>query len=165
MAPVCRLVTAAAAIAVNTSSDPIDPSSPSYGGLSSRTLALVKENMIQVSSQRFVVALTFQAVNSRCTSWELGTATEALLEYEWPALSVFNTSAFPPPRTLSASSNASDVLGIAYQYAIPTPPRTPANASFRVVSAKSSDSLTLMQNTAVGDPASKSIDSPSSLSH
>ncbi|KAF8916804.1 glycoside hydrolase family 105 protein [Mucidula mucida] len=128
MAPVCRLVTAAAAIAVNTSSDPIDPSSPSYGGLSSRTLALVKENMIQ-------------AVNSRCTSWELGTATEALLEYEWPALSVFNTSAFPPPRTLSASSNASDVLGIAYQ----------------VVSAKSSDSLTLMQNTAVGDPASLGV--------
>ncbi|KAF9045966.1 Six-hairpin glycosidase [Hymenopellis radicata] len=124
MAPVCRLVAAAAAleVAVNTSSDPIDPS---YGGLSSRTLALVKGNMRQVSFQ----------------SWELGTATEALLESEWPALSVFNASAFPPPRTLPASSNASDVLEIAYN----------------VVSTKSSDSLTLVADSAVGDPASLGV--------
>lgn len=48
-------------------------------------------------------------------SWELGTAAEALLELSWPSLSVFNSSAFPPPSRLNATATPSDVLTIANQ--------------------------------------------------
>ncbi|KAF9076520.1 Six-hairpin glycosidase-like protein [Rhodocollybia butyracea] len=71
--------------------------------------------------------------------WELGTAAEALTELNWPSLSVFNASAFPPPHILDNANNASDVLNIANN----------------IVSAKPSDSLALVANDgAVGDPAS-----------
>ncbi|KJA24576.1 hypothetical protein HYPSUDRAFT_476772 [Hypholoma sublateritium FD-334 SS-4] len=46
-------------------------------------------------------------------SWELGTAAETLLELSWPSLSVFSSSAFPPPSHLNATATPSDVLEIA----------------------------------------------------
>ncbi|KAF8665575.1 hypothetical protein AX16_000033 [Volvariella volvacea WC 439] len=57
-------------------------------------------------------------------SWELGTAAQALTEYSWPALSVFNVSAFPPPSPLPPSLNASDVLSIAHTVVLERPHNT-----------------------------------------
>ncbi|KAJ3857150.1 Six-hairpin glycosidase [Lentinula lateritia] len=94
-----------------------------HAGLDSSVIEQVRSNMIAIASQ----------------SWELGTAAEALTELVWPALSVFNASAFPPPHVLDSANNASDVLKIAND----------------TVSAKPNDSLALVANDgAVGDPAS-----------
>jgi hypothetical protein len=51
-------------------------------------------------------------IQSATHSWELGTATEALLEQEWKDLSVYNPGVFPLPDTLSGGY-AGDVLDIA----------------------------------------------------
>ncbi|KAJ3867658.1 Six-hairpin glycosidase [Lentinula novae-zelandiae] len=94
-----------------------------HAGLDSSVIEQVRSNLIAIASQ----------------SWELGTAAEALTELDWPALSVFNASAFPPPHVLNSANNASDVLKIAND----------------TVSAKPNDSLALVANDgAVGDPAS-----------
>ncbi|EIN10295.1 Six-hairpin glycosidase [Punctularia strigosozonata HHB-11173 SS5] len=69
-------------------------------------------------------------------SWELGTAAEALTEVYWPTLAVFQPTAFPP--SLNGSYNASSVLAIADT----------------VVAEKPSESLMLIEEGAVGDPAS-----------
>lgn len=44
-------------------------------------------------------------------SWEIGTELEALTELEWPSLSVFQRTAFPPPAHLT-HGEAADVLNI-----------------------------------------------------
>ncbi|CDO75328.1 hypothetical protein BN946_scf184848.g5 [Trametes cinnabarina] len=69
-------------------------------------------------------------------SWEIGTALEALTELEWPSLSVFG-GPLPPPAKLP-SGTASDVIEWAT----------------KVVKAKDPNSLTLIDDGAVGDPAS-----------
>lgn len=47
-------------------------------------------------------------------SWEIGTLTEALLEYSWPQLSVFNDAASIPPATeLFTFDYPVDVIAIA----------------------------------------------------
>lgn len=47
-------------------------------------------------------------------SWEIGTLTEALLEYSWPQLSVFDdTASIPPARELFTSDYPVDVINIA----------------------------------------------------
>lgn len=46
-------------------------------------------------------------------SWELGTVTEALLEYSWPQLSVFGNNTLPPARRLFISNRPNDVVQIA----------------------------------------------------
>jgi hypothetical protein len=87
-------------------------------------------------------------------SWELGTAAEALTELSWASLSVFYSTAFPPPTQLNASLNASDVLQIA----------------FETIEVKPFDSMALVAgDSAVGDPASElsrilSIHAPNSSS-
>ncbi|KIK65589.1 hypothetical protein GYMLUDRAFT_219758 [Collybiopsis luxurians FD-317 M1] len=94
-----------------------------HAGFNSSVIGQVRSNLITVASQ----------------SWELGTAAEALTELDWPALSIFNASAFPPPTIPDSSNNASEVLKIAND----------------TVSAKPSDSLALVADDgAVGDPAS-----------
>ena len=46
-------------------------------------------------------------------SWEIGTVTEALLEYSWPQLSVFNNAgSIPPPTQLYAGDYPIDVINI-----------------------------------------------------
>ncbi|KZT41164.1 Six-hairpin glycosidase [Sistotremastrum suecicum HHB10207 ss-3] len=82
-----------------------------------------------------------QMLNLSTQSWELGTASEVLLELEWPALSVFGASPFPPPIQLDSSLNLSDVLAIA------------AN----VVNNRPTDTLELVNDGAVGDPASLGV--------
>lgn len=78
----------------------------------------------------------------RLSSWELGTAAEALTELSWPSLSIFSSKPFPPPDKLNATFNASDVLQIATQ----------------TVQLKPFDSMALVANDgATGDPASKFI--------
>ncbi|KAG5644561.1 hypothetical protein DXG03_008135 [Asterophora parasitica] len=71
--------------------------SPAQPGLSNTTVANVRARLIE----------------SAKASWELGVAAEAHTEFSWPALSVFEPSAFPPPKHLNVSLNASDVLEIA----------------------------------------------------
>ncbi|TFL05512.1 Six-hairpin glycosidase-like protein [Pterulicium gracile] len=51
-------------------------------------------------------------LHSAVHSWELGAATQALLEHSWPDLSVFNPDVFPLPATLP-DGYAGDVLDIA----------------------------------------------------
>ncbi|TFK43267.1 Six-hairpin glycosidase-like protein [Crucibulum laeve] len=75
-------------------------------GFTNEEIAIVRKNLIQVANQ----------------SWELGTAAEALTEFSWPALSVFNASAFPPPAHLNVSLNATDVLLIANRTVSNKPP-------------------------------------------
>lgn len=71
-------------------------------------------------------------------SWELGAATQALLEYQYPSFSVYGDDAIPPPSKLPSNENASLVLAIT-DYVIQTkPPGT----------------LELMVDLAAGDPAS-----------
>jgi len=78
------------------------------------------------------------AITSSQMSWEIGTLTEALLEYSWPQLSVFSGNSLPPARRLFTSSYPTDVVQIATN----------------VVKNKPNDSLALMQDATVGDPAS-----------
>jgi len=92
-------------------------------GIDDDTIAQVRANLLQVAS----------------ASWELGTAAEALTELSWPSLSVFQSTAFPPPSQLNASLNASDVLQIA----------------FETLQVKPYESMALVaDDLAVGDPAS-----------
>ncbi|KDQ21094.1 hypothetical protein BOTBODRAFT_62116 [Botryobasidium botryosum FD-172 SS1] len=74
-------------------------------------------------------------------SWELGTETEALLEYDWPALSVFGSSAIPPPFQLNSTLNASNVFAITQ----------------RVIQARNGTLMTFISDGAVGDPASLGV--------
>ncbi|KAF4574672.1 hypothetical protein EYR36_006022 [Pleurotus pulmonarius] len=95
-------------------------------GLNNNTLANVRTRLLQTANH----------------SWELGTAAEALTEFSWPSLSVFNASAFPPPAHLNATNNASDVLAIAR----------------KVVAEKPADSLPLFANEgSAADPASVGV--------
>ncbi|KAJ8522980.1 hypothetical protein ONZ45_g502 [Pleurotus djamor] len=95
-------------------------------GMNTTTLSHVRSRLIQIANH----------------SWELGTAAQALTEYSWPQLSVFNASAFPPPAHLNATNNASDVLAIANM----------------VVAAKPADSLPLFANEgSAADPASVGV--------
>lgn len=86
-------------------------------GFDDQTLANVRVNLLEIATERYVLLVfSLSSPNIYCISWELGTAAEALTEFSWPALSVFNISAFPPPIHLNDSYNASDVLSIAEQY-------------------------------------------------
>ncbi|EGO27253.1 glycoside hydrolase family 105 protein [Serpula lacrymans var. lacrymans S7.9] len=64
------------------------------------------------------------------TSWELGTAAEALTELSWPSLAVFQSSAFPP--ITNESHRPSDVIDIAtnqqLDYLLNHAPRSPSGA-------------------------------------
>ncbi len=113
MAPYCRLVAAALALSTNITNQKSDPF---IGGIDNDTLSLVLNNMVQVSTKRFVRCLCTRVLCS-CfqVSWELGTATEALLEYSYPEFSVFNSSSIPPEHTLNTTYNASEVLDVASQ--------------------------------------------------
>lgn len=117
--------------------------SPIFGlGLNEQTVINVRNNLVQVANARQISFsyLTSIQILIELSSWELGTAAEALLELEWPALSVFRTTAFPPPGVLNSSLNASDVLQIAYETLAVKPP----------------DSMALVStDLAVGDPASE----------
>lgn len=96
------------------------------------------------------------------TSWELGTAAEALTELSWPTLSVFNKAAFPPPARLNATLNATDVLSIANRLVQPMHLRVSSrvlnDAMRRTVSAKPQDTLSLIAGQgSAADPASTHI--------
>ncbi|KDR83455.1 hypothetical protein GALMADRAFT_274901 [Galerina marginata CBS 339.88] len=92
-------------------------------GFNASTISRVRSNLLEVAS----------------ASWELGTAAEALLELSWPSLSVFNSTAFPPPTRLKTSALPIDVLNIAN----------------KTVSEKPSGSLALVPDQgSAADPAS-----------
>ena len=117
----------------------------SPSGLNDGTVAGVRSNMLQVANARYAHPLNSNKIKSTFSSWELGTATEALIELEWPFLSVFNKSAFPPPTVLSSADNANDVLRIAIQ----------------TVSMKPYTSMALVAgDNATGDPASEYLGCP-----
>ncbi|KAF8076064.1 Six-hairpin glycosidase [Lyophyllum atratum] len=103
--------------------------------LASGALASIQDGL----SNATVANVRARLIESARASWELGTAAEALTEQSWPALSVFEPTAFPPPAHLDASLNASDVLQIAV----------------KTVSKKPADSLPLIANQgSAADPAS-----------
>ena len=129
-------------------------------------LSEVGANAITISQKRFVYCEFFSQLAHTHTdlpyelSWELGTLTEALLEYSWPRLSVFNGNAsIPPSRELLTSGYPAEVINIATTCA---PGRSPpdlkhnTNLSLpRIIQNKTNDSLALMPGDgAVGDPAS-----------
>ncbi|KAG8758222.1 hypothetical protein FRC14_000469, partial [Serendipita sp. 396] len=91
-------------------------------GLNDTTLAKVRTRMLELVHY----------------SWELGTASEALLELEESDLSVYGDKPFPPSRTLSADS---PIISIA-EY---------------VLSIKPPGTLPLMEDGAAGDPASVGV--------
>ena len=64
----------------------------------------------------WLLVYTFLRSRAHYASWELGAAAEALTEYEWKSLSVFDAGAFPPPSLLNDTLNATDVINIATQY-------------------------------------------------
>lgn len=68
-------------------------------GLDDGTISNVRSKMLAIIAQ----------------SWELGTATEALLELEEQDVSVYGDHPFPPPRTVSASS---PIVTISQRYAL-----------------------------------------------
>ena len=82
------------------------------------TLAKVRANAISISQRRCVV-FTLQPPSlpnpPSDPSWEIGTVTEALLEYSWPQLSVFNNTPIPPARQLFATDYPYEVVNIATQ--------------------------------------------------
>jgi hypothetical protein len=117
-------------------------STTSPAGLDDATVSQVRANLLQVASARCCLRSYYFNLFSleAFISWELGTAAEALTELSWPGLSVFRSTAFPPPTQLNASLNASDVLQIASE----------------TVQNKPFDSMALVANdSAVGDPASE----------
>ncbi|KAI3596725.1 glycoside hydrolase family 105 protein [Moniliophthora roreri] len=65
-------------------------------GFRNSTIINVRRNLLQVAN----------------ASWERGTATEALLELDWPALTVFRNTSIPPPAKLNATSQPTAVLKI-----------------------------------------------------
>ncbi|KAJ8454706.1 hypothetical protein ONZ51_g12878 [Trametes cubensis] len=73
------------------------PASQPVTSLSDALVSKVKTNMKQIATH----------------SWEIGTALEALTEFEWPSLSVFGGS-LPPPVKLH-SGEAADVIQWATQ--------------------------------------------------
>jgi len=78
------------------------------------------------------------AITSSQSSWEIGTVTQALLEYSWPQLSIFSDNPIPPQRRFFTSNYPNDVVNIATQ----------------VVEEKPGNILPLIQDASVGDPAS-----------
>ncbi|KAG9075342.1 hypothetical protein FS749_012997 [Ceratobasidium sp. UAMH 11750] len=74
-------------------------------------------------------------------SWELGTATQSMLEYEYPSLSVFGKSAIPPPSRLPKGQDATKVLAI----------------TDRVVQIRPPGVLSFMPDQAAGDPPSLGV--------
>ncbi|KAF8974688.1 Six-hairpin glycosidase-like protein [Flammula alnicola] len=92
-------------------------------GFNQTSISKVRSNLLEIAS----------------ASWELGTAAEATLELSWPSLSVFNSTAFPPPARLTPPAAPTDVLAIAN----------------KTVSAKPANSLALISNqSSAADPAS-----------
>ncbi|KAG2013357.1 glycosyl hydrolase family 88 [Coprinopsis cinerea AmutBmut pab1-1] len=77
-------------------------------GFRNETIDLVAENMLQIAH----------------ASWELGAAAQALTEVYTPGLSVFEPSAFPPPRPLNQSWTPTYVFAIVNE----TLDRKPANS-------------------------------------
>lgn len=87
---------------------------PNLGpGLSSASISKVRTNLLGIASARCVASvLHLRAGVDICYSWELGTAAQALTELSWPALSVFNSTAFPPPSKSKGTAVPTDVLVI-----------------------------------------------------
>jgi len=65
-------------------------------GFSSQQISAIRANMLNVSTH----------------SWEFGTEMEALLELEFPSLSVYGAHPIPPPTNLKPANTPTDALSI-----------------------------------------------------
>ncbi|VDB85602.1 unnamed protein product [Peniophora sp. CBMAI 1063] len=104
-------------------------------------LADVAAEVLDEDSSVNITLVRNQAVSASTQSWEVGTLAEALLELEWPALSVYGaaSSSAHPPLISADNTTASDVFTLASS----------------TLDNKPADSLALVANDgAVGDPAS-----------
>ena len=87
------------------------------------TLTKVRANAIAISHRRcvfFSLQLSLPHLPPNF-SWEIGTVTEALLEYSWPQLSVFYDGSIPPPRHIFTSYHPDDVVKIATECVVSAP--------------------------------------------
>ncbi|CAE6479797.1 unnamed protein product [Rhizoctonia solani] len=74
-------------------------------------------------------------------SWELGTATQSLFEYEYPLFSVYGDNFVTPPKSLPKSVDISKILKITDQILLTRPPGV----------------LSFMPDQAAGDPPSLGV--------
>ncbi|KAG8953531.1 hypothetical protein FRC03_011750 [Tulasnella sp. 419] len=82
-----------------------------------------------------------RAIGTSKASWELGTLAQALLEIDWPQLSVYGNHGVPPPRSVKDNggiNNITSVLAVADHTIAIRPPGV----------------MSLMQDGSSGDPAS-----------
>ncbi|CCO29705.1 hypothetical protein BN14_03723 [Rhizoctonia solani AG-1 IB] len=93
--------------------------------LSSSQIALVEARMLEQSKG----------------SWELGTATQSLFEYEYPSFSVYGDNFLAPPKSLPKSADISKILKITDQVLLTRPPGV----------------LSFMPDQAAGDPPSLGV--------
>lgn len=123
----------------------------------------VRSNLVEIASARSVSFFYPRScfIHHANHSWELGTATEALLELSWPSLSIFNSSSLPPPPVLNATLTPTEVLEIANRSAWfiflnkYTQNCSSTCISSRTVSQRPADSLALIANQgSAADPAS-----------
>jgi len=74
-------------------------------GLTKAQIDSVKAKLLEITTHRYDNhSLYTHPALSLAPSWELGTATEALLELDEPELSVYGESPFPPPYLLPKHS-------------------------------------------------------------
>jgi hypothetical protein len=116
--------------------------------LSNTLLSTVGVITVAIGSARALIAEGFthdqitgmrQLLKDRShQSWEYGAAVEALLELDWPDLSVYGPNPFPPPYTLSAGDY-------------------PITIASMLVDNKPAYTAALMDDGAAGDPASNGI--------
>ena len=75
---------------------------PTQVGFNDVTIDKVEADLLQIAIHRYAFSNMFShagGLDILCSSWELGTACEALTELRAPKLSVFSPI-FPPPHTL-----------------------------------------------------------------
>ncbi|QRV81016.1 cell wall glycoside hydrolase YteR [Ceratobasidium sp. AG-Ba] len=99
------------------------------------------EPPLQLLSSSQLLAVETRMLELSKGSWELGTATQSLLEFEYSSLSVFGGSAVPPPSRLEKGQDMSKVLAI----------------TDRVLQTRPPGILSFMQDNAAGDPPSLGV--------
>ncbi|CAE6446778.1 unnamed protein product [Rhizoctonia solani] len=96
---------------------------------------------IQLLSSSQLAAVEARMLEQSKGSWELGTATQSLFEFEYPSFSVYGDNFMAPPKSLPKSADISKVLQITDQVLLTRPPGV----------------LSFMPDQAAGDPPSLGV--------
>ncbi|CAE6463927.1 unnamed protein product [Rhizoctonia solani] len=95
----------------------------------------------QLLSSSQIASVEARMLEQSKGSWELGTATQSLFEYEYPLFSVYGDYFMAPPRSLPKFADISKVLKITDQVLLTRPPGV----------------LSFMPDQAAGDPPSLGV--------